>query len=1051
MADLETEILARVSVDFKNPAEVAAFNKLVDEIGKEMDVLDKQCKAATASIKKQQESVAAITSVMDKFKSGLLAAGAALGVQSLSFGNAAQAALKFNAAIVSTYKDVQRFGVTGQEYVKSLQSMRNTFKSTYDEAMSLQKSIMGINSSFSPEMASKMGTAIYNAVGANADAAASMASSLATVAQQAPVFASLFASIAEGAQGLADGIGQMSGEYEKATTALRAHTLDMALAGKLTDQQIMDLEALVQGTEKKKTGEDALIESMNKQNESVQKLRMLFEDISLKIGGAILPAIKMILDNSVLVATVIGTFVVSLAVLKGYMMYLVWAEATITKEYRQQQMMLLQKRLLATGIAGATNATAAGAAATNIATKGIIATLGPIAIAMAVISAIVYGIVKLWEHFFDTTKKNEQALAKQRATIAAMQEEGKGADELDEEYALRLKNAEIEAKKLEMENMKGDERENAEMLVNAMKKTADALGDKAIKAREAADRIGKLQATTKTFAQEILTFTNLSKLMNAELEKLKAFSDASANSFDILISKFGNVAGLNLGAKFADSQAARQATISQTTVMIDALKKAKSDMGGKIGLQEVSDEDFMKATDAKNKALTELAAKARNMSEEEYNANVMNIEYAYLQQAGQRGLIATNMQITKLETDRANLQVEQINEQKKFTDFNEKQIGYRRTEQNLLETQIALQDSLGIGLKAQVSDRIKLIRNIEEQKKLLDDEIATTQKLLATRKADLANDPNNPAILLAVNELNDVLNKKTDERTKMLQKQAEISKTLREGFISAIQAMTSGAGVFTRIVIKEQQGLGLLAEKRRDNIKALGLGFAGAGETGRVSSGRRTLFGFEEGEAGSAETKVLQQYFDPSAPLPTRISQIDKTLTAQLATQKMVVEAIQAQNKTGAVVAETPGAPGSMSRMTSGGENVPSGSGGTVAVAPAISEASREFYEKTGMKPLSESGGAIVDPNQYATTVADQAMINDRLTGWQTFLEVTKNIFTGENNAKLNAIEQANVKQIANSFVTGVGESAIVETVSNWILNITGEAVKKSYRDLNKS
>jgi hypothetical protein len=68
--------------------------------------------------------------------------------------------------------------------------------------------------------------------------------------------------------------------------------------------------------------------------------------------------------------------------------------------------------------------------------------------------------------------------------------------------------------------------------------------------------------------------------------------------------------------------------------------------------------------------------------------------------------------------------------------------------------------------------------------------------------------------------------------------------------------MASGAGVFQRIVVTQEQGLGNLAAGRTDGMKALTTGGIGVG---RTSSARFGVGGFTEGAAGAYEQGILNK------------------------------------------------------------------------------------------------------------------------------------------------------------------------------------------------
>jgi len=190
---------------------------------------------------------------------------------------------------------------------------------------------------------------------------------------------------------------------------------------------------------------------------------------------------------------------------------------------------------------------------------------------------------------------------------------------------------------------------------------------------------------------------------------------------------------------------------------------------------------------------------------------------------------------------------------------NQPQIEQQERVIGLLETNISLQDSAGLGLKAQISSRKQLIDQIGVELSLLNqkEDIAIREKQSIEQRLQTAVGEEKNRLGRELYEQNKNILEIQKQQTQAVQKQAEVSKSMREGWIGAIQAMTSGAGVFTRIVLDKDKRLGNLAFARPDAIKALALG----GTTGgRTESARWTPGGFSEGSVGGFEKSVLKQY-----------------------------------------------------------------------------------------------------------------------------------------------------------------------------------------------
>jgi len=196
-------------------------------------------------------------------------------------------------------------------------------------------------------------------------------------------------------------------------------------------------------------------------------------------------------------------------------------------------------------------------------------------------------------------------------------------------------------------------------------------------------------------------------------------------------------------------------------------------------------------------------------------------------------------------------------------DANQAQIETQEKAISLTEAYVSLQDSAGMGLRAQVGARKQLIDQISVEMQMVRQQtaIASQERQKAQDALDKAQASGDIDTAIAARAKmrdmdNEILDKKTKE-TQLMQKQAEISKSMREGWISAINAMTTGAGVFTRITIDQNKRLGNLAFASPNSMNALRIG----GTTGgRTDSASWTPGGFKEGKAGSWEQGVMSQY-----------------------------------------------------------------------------------------------------------------------------------------------------------------------------------------------
>jgi hypothetical protein len=206
-------------------------------------------------------------------------------------------------------------------------------------------------------------------------------------------------------------------------------------------------------------------------------------------------------------------------------------------------------------------------------------------------------------------------------------------------------------------------------------------------------------------------------------------------------------------------------------------------------------------------------------------------------------------QYKKLEAELLDLNKQRVDVAAMYVKQNQPQLDQQKLAVSLMESQVALADSAGTGLRAQVGARQQIVQQLNQELVLLSQQLtrAEEQRAIAVDSGDKYKAFEMESEILRIKQ----------EQTAAVQKQAEVTKSMREGWISAISAMTSGAGVFTRIVIDQNKRLGNLQFAGPDRIKSLrGGGTIG----GRRDSAQWTPGGFNEGAAGAYEKGVLGQY-----------------------------------------------------------------------------------------------------------------------------------------------------------------------------------------------
>lgn len=121
-------------------------------------------------------------------------------------------------------------------------------------------------------------------------------------------------------------------------------------------------------------------------------------------------------------------------------------------------------------------------------------------------------------------------------------------------------------------------------------------------------------------------------------------------------------------------------------------------------------------------------------------------------------------------------------------------VSIREQELGLLESEMNLQKSLYAGLGPQLDTLSKMNDKLEETKVYYAEQLRIAKEKLAT-------DKNNPALIKQALEYQQKL-------TAASQKQVDLTKNLREGYLDAMGAFTNVSGSMAKIITTQQQGLG---------------------------------------------------------------------------------------------------------------------------------------------------------------------------------------------------------------------------------------------------
>ena len=160
---------------------------------------------------------------------------------------------------------------------------------------------------------------------------------------------------------------------------------------------------------------------------------------------------------------------------------------------------------------------------------------------------------------------------------------------------------------------------------------------------------------------------------------------------------------------------------------------------------------------------------------------------------------------------------------------------------SIMETQIGILDQMGMGIGAPAEMRYQLMQQVGKQ-------ILEVDKQLAIARKEQAEGNRNQA------DVQKEINAKELERLQLIQKQFSVSKALREGWVSALGAMTVASGRITKIMITKQSNLATMLKSGGVTSNVSGKMGGGAGESSRFGINLAGGLGITGGNNGGYQT-----------------------------------------------------------------------------------------------------------------------------------------------------------------------------------------------------
>ena len=242
------------------------------------------------------------------------------------------------------------------------------------------------------------------------------------------------------------------------------------------------------------------------------------------------------------------------------------------------------------------------------------------------------------------------------------------------------------------------------------------------------------------------------------------------------------------------------------------------------------------------------------------------------------------------------------------------------SEYQKIQAQISLMDSLAVGIGANAAARQQAAQNLIEQVRVVKEEEEKVLALKAEYEAQEARAVKGSreqqiaaaGRQQAQNQYNDLKTKEVN-----LTKQAlDMTQRLREGYLDAIQAMESGAGVFTEIVVNQDKNLGSLIRTTAEVPRVLRTGAGSGGLTQPTGFGPGGMTGGADPrseEYGKSVLTNFEQVNQLMAELPKLIGE---------ETGKNLAIAASARPEYGGVILDGT-SPGSAGTVTVGGSTSP--------------------------------------------------------------------------------------------------------------------------------
>jgi len=260
---------------------------------------------------------------------------------------------------------------------------------------------------------------------------------------------------------------------------------------------------------------------------------------------------------------------------------------------------------------------------------------------------------------------------------------------------------------------------------------------------------------------------------------------------------------------------------------LDSLDKYNAGIKSQLELQKTQLQITLEQYDTEiqaNKAKI-AAAQAKGDNTEVDKLKAENDQYEFAKKQGAAIIEAKTDMINKTGT-LAEKEKQIVDILKQQLDPYKAQVEYAGALADKSEALISLYDNMGAGLQASVEMRMQAVEAIGKQIGAEKDNLSMLDKIISEGKESMANTVREemtkalkPGEKIDESKVQAEASKRLisldTERVKkqtqiyqLMSKQASITKTMRDGYVSAITAMTAGSGMFNKILITQDKNLG---------------------------------------------------------------------------------------------------------------------------------------------------------------------------------------------------------------------------------------------------